>query len=181
MKASYDDIVIAARELFRERGYAGASMQELGERVGLKKSSLYNRLPSKESLVADVLELTLKETFDGLPDPVTDWRQAYRELIERIAAVLGDRGRCVGFHLSFGVPAETSEAKAAVSEFFQALRSGMAEILDMGGVPDAKRVATDALTRLQGATLWLSALGEAEPLRRETEAILLDLERSGEE
>lgn len=51
MKASYDDIVIAARELFRERGYTGASMNDLAERVGLKKSSLYNRLPSKESLV----------------------------------------------------------------------------------------------------------------------------------
>ncbi|POF61465.1 TetR family transcriptional regulator [Novacetimonas maltaceti] len=172
MKASYDDIVIAARELFRERGYTGASMNDLAERVGLKKSSLYNRLPSKESLVVDVLELTLKETFEGLPDPAVDWMHTYRELIDRIVAVFSERGRCVGFHLAFGVPIDTPEAKTAVRDFVIALRARMEEILEKGAVDDPMRAATDALTRLQGATFWLAALDEIEPLRREAVGVL---------
>ena len=56
-----ENIVDEARELFRNRGYAGMSMQDLAERVGLKKPSLYTRFASKESLVPEVLALTLAE------------------------------------------------------------------------------------------------------------------------
>jgi AcrR family transcriptional regulator len=49
-------------QCFREGPY-GASMQDLAERVGLKKSSLYMRFPNKEALVPAVVDLTLHETF----------------------------------------------------------------------------------------------------------------------
>ena len=55
-KVSRDKIIHAARELFREKGYAGASMQDLADEVGLRKASLYMRFPNKESLVPEVLK-----------------------------------------------------------------------------------------------------------------------------
>lgn len=46
----------AALELFGEKGYDGASMSELAERVGVAKPSLYNYYRSKDELLLDLVE-----------------------------------------------------------------------------------------------------------------------------
>lgn len=46
----------AALELFGEKGYDGASMNEIAERVGIAKPSLYNYYRSKEELLIDLVE-----------------------------------------------------------------------------------------------------------------------------
>ncbi|MCZ7649917.1 MAG: TetR/AcrR family transcriptional regulator [Thermoanaerobaculia bacterium] len=56
LPATVDRLRAAAVELFAERGYAGASMGELADRVGIAKASLYNYYPSKEALLVDLLE-----------------------------------------------------------------------------------------------------------------------------
>lgn len=49
-----------ATRLFGERGYEGASMGDLAERVGLRKASLFHHFSSKEALYGAVLgELVL--------------------------------------------------------------------------------------------------------------------------
>ncbi|HEY8493155.1 MAG TPA: TetR/AcrR family transcriptional regulator [Myxococcota bacterium] len=48
-------ILDAAEELFAERGYHGASLRDVADRVGLRIPSLYNHFPSKEALYAAVL------------------------------------------------------------------------------------------------------------------------------
>lgn len=53
----------AALELFGERGFDGASMTALGERVGLAKPSLYNYYRSKEELLVDLVS-----------DGISQWR-----------------------------------------------------------------------------------------------------------
>src|SRR3990172_1937939 len=50
----------AAAELFAERGFAGTSMADLAERVGVAKASLYNYYPSKEDLLFDLLRRGLE-------------------------------------------------------------------------------------------------------------------------
>lgn len=45
-----------AARLFAERGYGGASMSLIAERVGVRKASLYNYYASKEDLLIDLLE-----------------------------------------------------------------------------------------------------------------------------
>jgi len=56
-----DDIVGEATRLFGERGYEGASMADLAERVGLRKASLFHHFPSKEQLYAAVLERPVRD------------------------------------------------------------------------------------------------------------------------
>lgn len=46
----------AALELFAERGFDGASMADLADRIGIAKPSLYNYYRSKEELLLDLLE-----------------------------------------------------------------------------------------------------------------------------
>lgn len=169
MKTTLRNIVMEARELFRAHGYNGASMQDLATRVGLKKASLYTRFPNKESLVSEVLALTLEETVQDLPDPNDDWQLTWQTLIGRIEKTLEERQRCVGLHLAYGVTSATPEARAAVYQFFTALREQMAQILRAGDISDPNAVAADTLAQLEGATLWITTSGDVTPLRRAAE------------
>jgi TetR/AcrR family transcriptional regulator, transcriptional repressor for nem operon len=175
MKATRGQIVREARELFREHGYSGASMQDLADRVGLKKPSLYTRFASKEALVSEVLTLTIEETFADLPAESDHWIASYEAVLARIAGNLGDRKRCVGFHLAHGVSPETPEAASAVRDYFNALRERIAGILRHGMSADrAQEIATDALVRLEGATLWIITTDDRGPMQRALAALLAE-------
>lgn len=56
-------ILRAARELIQTRSYLGLSFQELADRVGIRKASLYHHFPSKEALGIAVLERSVHQ-FD---------------------------------------------------------------------------------------------------------------------
>jgi AcrR family transcriptional regulator len=49
-QATIDEVLTAARDLAREHGLASISMRELGARVGLHASSLYQYFPSKDAI-----------------------------------------------------------------------------------------------------------------------------------
>jgi TetR/AcrR family transcriptional regulator len=51
-----EEILATATQLFAERGYEGASMGDLAERVGLRKASLFHHYASKDELYCAVLE-----------------------------------------------------------------------------------------------------------------------------
>jgi len=44
----------AAMKLFSEKGYRGASLQEVAQEVGIQKASLYHYIPSKEELLYQI-------------------------------------------------------------------------------------------------------------------------------
>ncbi|MEO8874263.1 MAG: TetR/AcrR family transcriptional regulator [Polyangiaceae bacterium] len=56
MSARKEEILVIATRLFAERGYQGASMGDLAERVGLRKASLFHHYVSKDALYCAVLE-----------------------------------------------------------------------------------------------------------------------------
>ncbi len=168
-----------ARELFRARGYAGASMQDIADRVGLRKASLYSRFPDKEALVGEVLRLTLDETFAAVND-TAGWRANYEAVLRSMSGALLDRGRCVGLHLAYGVSAETPLALAAVRGFFTTCRRRLAGALSAVAEPaEADRLAVDALSRLEGATLWLAIDGDAVPMRSTLDRLLAEADELG--
>lgn len=57
-------ILRAARELIQTRSYLGLSFQELADRVGIRKASLYHHFPSKEALGIAVLERSVHQFDD---------------------------------------------------------------------------------------------------------------------
>jgi AcrR family transcriptional regulator len=175
MKVAKEDIVIAARELFRDKGYVGASMQDLATRVGLKKASLYMRFPNKEALVPEVLDLTFRETLNRANLHARDWDIAYESLVRAITTNLSDRKRCVGLHLAYGVGDDTPVAKEAVRSFFQSLRDGLSKILERAMSPGtAAAVAADALIRLEGVTLLTAVFDDKEAMERVVRTIIAD-------
>jgi AcrR family transcriptional regulator len=49
-RATIEEVLAAARDLAREHGLASISMREIGSRVGLHASSLYQYFPSKDAI-----------------------------------------------------------------------------------------------------------------------------------
>lgn len=165
-KTSSDAIVTAARELFRNRGYAGTSMQDLADMAGIRKASLYSRFPDKESLIARVLDLTLAELFPSAAAE-TDWREAFRKTIDRLAEHLRTHRRCVALHLAYGLGGEAGQPNAEVRRFFDRCRTHLAAILSNGmDEQTAEEMAVDAIVRIEGATLWLALYDDQRPLDR---------------
>ena len=174
MKVSQQDIVVEARELFRAQGYAGASMQDLANRVGLKKASLYSRFADKEALVDEVLRLTLDE-IRAAAEGASDWRSAYEATLRALAETLVERRRCVGLHLAYGASAATPRALLAVRGFFVACRRQLAGALASAlDAEEADQIAADALCRIEGATLWLVLDDDANAMRRALQGLLAE-------
>ena len=50
------DIISAARHLFRAKGYDKTTMQDVIQRLGIAKGTIYHYFPSKEVLLEAVLK-----------------------------------------------------------------------------------------------------------------------------
>jgi AcrR family transcriptional regulator len=60
-QATIDEVLAAARELAREHGLASISMRDIGSRVGLHASSLYQYFPSKDAIYDALFALGHRE------------------------------------------------------------------------------------------------------------------------
>jgi AcrR family transcriptional regulator len=60
-QATIDEVLAAARDLAREHGLASISMREIGARVGLHASSLYQYFPSKDAIYDALFALGHRE------------------------------------------------------------------------------------------------------------------------
>ncbi|BCJ75939.1 TetR family transcriptional regulator [Catellatospora sp. IY07-71] len=59
-----EEILDAAAELFAQRGYAATSTRLIAEAVGIRQASLYYHFDSKEHLLAELLEATVRPSLD---------------------------------------------------------------------------------------------------------------------
>jgi len=64
-----EDILEAAAQVFRQKGFHGASMNDIADAVNLQKASLYHHVSSKQEILVDILD------------------QALQLLLERISAI----------------------------------------------------------------------------------------------
>ncbi|HEV7679852.1 MAG TPA: TetR/AcrR family transcriptional regulator [Candidatus Dormibacteraeota bacterium] len=55
-RARRQEVLDCAVKLFAEKGFAGTSINDIAERTTLKKASLYHYFPSKQHILAAVLE-----------------------------------------------------------------------------------------------------------------------------
>ncbi|GAB3252172.1 TetR/AcrR family transcriptional regulator [Chitinimonas naiadis] len=88
-----EQIVGVARELIQTRSYLGFSFQDVADRVGIRKASLYHHFPTKESLGIEVLQQSTAQFlawFDTTPVLPRDKLQAYF-LVYRNALHAGSR------------------------------------------------------------------------------------------
>jgi len=58
-------LLAAARDVFRELGYAGASLDEIAERAGFSKGAVYSHFRSKADLFLSLLEERIEQRATG--------------------------------------------------------------------------------------------------------------------
>jgi AcrR family transcriptional regulator len=65
-------LLTVAADLFRRKGYAGATTRELADLMGLKKASLYHYLKSKEDLLYDLCALSVHSISEEVEAAIKD-------------------------------------------------------------------------------------------------------------
>jgi AcrR family transcriptional regulator len=61
-----DDILDAAAQVFRQKGFNGASMQDIAAAVNLQKASLYHHVTSKQEILLALLDRALGMLTDHI-------------------------------------------------------------------------------------------------------------------
>ena len=79
-----ESVLRAAVEVFNERGYDGASMEDLSRRLGIAKSGIYHHVSGKEEL----LRMALDRALDGLWEAAGRAQAMDAPAIERLEALV---------------------------------------------------------------------------------------------
>lgn len=118
------EIVRAALEVIAERGYRGASLAAVAERVGLTQQGLLHHFPTKEALLVAVLEE--RDQWDAVP--ATRWRvDLLASLVEYNAmrpAIIQTFSALLGESVTEGHP-----AREYFTDRYRRVRESMAGVL----------------------------------------------------
>ena len=80
---SQHKIMIAARELFAELGYDGATLRQIAAKAGLTVGALFNHVTDKR----DLIHLIFNEEVDALTDKALASPRPYQKFSEKILAM----------------------------------------------------------------------------------------------
>lgn len=108
-----EEVLEAAVDVFHEKSYASASIQDVADRVGVLKGSLYHYIDSKEDLLARIFEesdaqsFALMEEIHALDIPAVErlrafahsWSLWYLRNIERAAIYVNEWKHLTGERL----------------------------------------------------------------------------------
>jgi AcrR family transcriptional regulator len=87
-----ESVLAVAVEVFNERGYDGASMEDLSRRLGIAKSGIYHHVSGKEEL----LKMALERALDGLREAESRARELDAPAIAKLEALV--RGAALMLH-----------------------------------------------------------------------------------
>jgi AcrR family transcriptional regulator len=162
-EVSRERILDAAAELFSQRGYAGAGVDQLASRSGIAKTAIYYHFGNKEGLLAAVLERAATTWIDGIDaaakqagDPIARLDRA----LAGMRAMLEERPWILKLLqiLALEVAEEKPEVRATLQSILRRARGAIvAGLHDSLGVelPNAERIAGVMLALLDGVSLGL--------------------------
>jgi AcrR family transcriptional regulator len=88
-----EDILEAAAQVFRQKGFHGASMQDIAEAVNLQKASLYHHVSSKQEILLALLDRALElllERISPLAQQDIPADEALKQMIRAYLQILAD-------------------------------------------------------------------------------------------
>ena len=174
-KLGKEQVLRRLTEVFRARGYEGASYAQIMAATGLVKASLYNRYPGgKEEMVYAILsevdrefsEYILKPAYEAGP-PEKRARQMARRLGEFYQS--GERW-CLLDTLTIASGQKTLAHARRSMEFWI---GSFARVAREAGLPSAvaRRRAEDVVAALEGGLIVSRVTGNPQPFRRALESL----------
>jgi AcrR family transcriptional regulator len=154
-----DAVADAVAELISQGGLDALSFNGTAEKLSVSRATLYRTIPTKEHLLAVLLERSMKE-MDLLVEEAlqrfTDPADQLVALVElQIDAAIRMRRYMPLFFGQGDMPAETyTRWQRWVRDFEQAWVEVVQKNMDVGALPTGDAVITTRL--LLGATLWVS-------------------------
>jgi AcrR family transcriptional regulator len=154
--AERGDVIPALAEIFRECGFAGASLSEITERTGLGKGSLYHFFPNgKEEMAKAVLDDVAGwfETNVFVPlreseDPAAGIDHMFKAVVHFFHS-----GRRICLVGTFALDDTRGRFTSEVRSYFAAWIQALAAALKRGGfeTKEARETAEDVVAGIQGA------------------------------
>jgi AcrR family transcriptional regulator len=148
-------IAEAAARVFREKGFHGATIRDVGEAAGLTQGTLYNYIRSKDDILYLVhRDLTaryaadVERAIDGLSDPRARLRAAIRAFVRAMRERHADIALI--YQETHALGPESLRAVLAQTEAFIALFQRLVDAARADGMPlsGAPRLAADIATFL---------------------------------
>ena len=87
------DILDAAAQVFRQKGFHGASMNDIADAVNLQKASLYHHVSSKQEILFELLDQSLKlllEQISAISAQNISADKKLRSMIREYLQILAD-------------------------------------------------------------------------------------------
>lgn len=145
-------VLVAARELFAERGYAATSVATIAERAGVALDTVYAAVGRKPVLLRALVESALSGTDETVPAEERDYVRGIRaartgrEKVQLYAAAVGRIGpRMAPVHRALSEAALTDPDCAALRAEIDARRAANMRLFaaDLRGTGDLRPDLTD--------------------------------------
>lgn len=173
-------LVLAAVDLFTERGYDATTVTEIAERAGVTKSTFFRYFPDKREILVAGQETLSRLLADGIAEaPVgASPLEAVAAGLERVSSAMGPMNRELGPRMKAAIAA-SAELQARDALKSAGLAAAITTALVARGVPDTTAHLAGELGVLafkRGYSEWSEGGREAEnELAHYTLAALDDL------
>lgn len=170
-KVTDEDLIQVLTNVFRTRGYEGASLSEISEATGLEKASLYHRFPGgKEEMVAAVIR-RMGQWFQDSVFAVLQGPGKPAQKVGRVAQNL--RGLYVDGSKScvldtLSLPGGGPPLREAVREALKAWLQAFTGVAHEAGASraEARARAEQAIVEIEGSLVLARVLGDRKPFHR---------------
>lgn len=161
--ARMEQIRVEASRLFVEKGYDGASMQDIADAVGLTKAGIYHFVESKEDLLSiiideglEALERDVLEPSRAVKDPaerLATWIRLHVDNISKVESGVGNPITSV-VENSTGLNAESrAQVNARLRQVFELARGALEELKAQGRLAEGVDTAVAAFSII-GMVMW---------------------------
>ncbi|GAA4236079.1 TetR/AcrR family transcriptional regulator [Actinomadura meridiana] len=179
-EATKAKVLTAASRLFYERGIHTVGVDEIAERAGASKLSLYRYFRSKEGLVEAVVEERSARIHEWLVEETAHappGRARVLALFDALLRWFADEGYhgCAVMNAATETRGQTSPVKAIARTHLRRYRQMLVEQLTEAGVADSEALAGQLLLLIEGASVVAVVEGPAvagRDARRAAEALL---------
>ncbi|NOK16469.1 TetR/AcrR family transcriptional regulator [Corallococcus carmarthensis] len=178
-------VVEKAMEVFWEKGYAAATPQELGERMGLGRGSLYNTFESKHGLFEHALRHYLDHEAVKLlallqrPGPVKQRLRALMLAIIEIDLADPERRGCMAINTAIELAGRDASATKLAARMFDQTEAAFLAVIQEGqrtgelaASQDAEALAALLLNTLTGLRVLGKTAEDATRLERIVDTVL---------